>query len=685
MESLETIFNEIQGCNSRQLSERLSDALKIIPTSSTFLGVVDTLLLCQRSIPPRILYFVRRIFEELGQASPSILQSILEYVSDKLSCRSTKVRRNSLRLAGIIVALDVGLMTDELIQKISERLFDKEQGVRKEALRICLGFQSLALGRDLRVQATLKDVIRYDQSHEVRRLGLLGLDICPSTINCVLERCVDTNSTIRRTFWTSCFPKIDMRCVSRQQRIFLMKKAFTEREFDAREIFVQRLREMDADDVVEHFYCEEPEYTKCIEMYLEGSAMEPRMERLTPGYLHFMLVYYRYRENADGRDSLKLAPLEEHLQTLYLKCGDLETMARDEGDSMHAQTKVVKYLFRMLDFYDIFTDESKKRIMSIIDGLIVRSSVSEIVEESVILAKRVCGAKMVNFLGSIVKRTRGQPICYVLCEHVLKHVPFGEIHDAILSEIATMDMGQSLGIFYWYIVGKHSSEVEGLYTSFLPNKRVVEGTTDLILMGLADVSRIKDYLLTQISRFNESVVVPATKLLLAGKIEDSELVKHLLLMFYTSETDHIRQYLALFFYEFFRKDSIKLAEVYCDVLEVISSNQRTFVAQSLFWTSGSRLCNGTQHLFFHVALYILNNYECLQNRRYLFETLERIPAVSGWDCMLTKKIITLLGLVLKKRPRENVSLLLSRLMEADDGAPLPTKEYGDLRSLITNK
>lgn len=685
--TLETIFNEIQTCDSKQFSENLSSALGLIPRSNAFLGIIDTLLLCQKnSVPPKISHFVRRIFEELG-SRPAILQSILAYVSDKLLCKSNKVRRNSLRIAGTIVSLHRDLMSSELIQRISERLFDKEQSVRKEALKICLAFQDVDLAHDLKVQATLKDAIRYDQSHEIRRLGLLGLDINASTINCVLERCIDTSSSIRRTFWMACFPKIDMRRIPGFQRIYLMKKAFTEREFDAKEIFIQRIREMGIEEFIEYFYCEEPEYTKCIEMCLGHCTIDAVPIKHTPEHLHFMLEYYKCKEDVAGRDSLGLAPLEEHLQALYLKCCDLESMARDgrSSEEVSVQTKVVRYLFKMLEFYDIITDESRKYITSIVSSLITRSSMTEIVEESVVLAKRVCGTTIVSFLGSIVKRTRGQPICYILCEHIMKHIPFGEMHEAIMSEIAMMDIGQSLNIFYWYLVSKRSGQMENLYLSFLPNKRVIEGAADLALMGLLDVSKIEGCLLAQVSRFNEGAVIPASKLLLARKINDSRFVRHLLLVFYASETDHVQQYLALFFYEFFRTNALRLAEVYCDVLEMISSNHKTFVDQSLFWVASSELSNGQQHLFFRICLYILNNYESLRNKKHLFGTLDKITVLPSWDSTLTKKIITLVSLIVKKRPRENVNVLLARLMEVDDGAPLAAEEYEDLRRLVNSK
>ena len=50
--------------------------------------------------------------------------------------------------------------------------------------------------------------------------------------------------------------------------------------------------------------------------------------------------------------------------------------------------------------------------------------------------------------------------------------------------------------------------------------------------------------------------------------------------------------------------------------------------------------------------------------------------------LTNKKIIYLLGCIIKKRPRENVNQLLTKIMEFDDGSPLDGDTFDLLKSLI---
>lgn len=55
---------------------------------------------------------------------------------------------------------------------------------------------------------------------------------------------------------------------------------------------------------------------------------------------------------------------------------------------------------------------------------------------------------------------------------------------------------------------------------------------------------------------------------------------------------------------------------------------------------------------------------------------------SSRDQILTKKIITVLGLSVRESPGENVNLLLNKIMEFDDGAPLSPEKYEKLKKLV---
>jgi len=690
--SLQAIFNEIQTCDSKRFSENLALALGIIPKNNNFLNIINSILICQKSaIPPKISHFIKRIFEELYKDNEAILQAILLYLSDRISCKTARVRKNAIKLMAAIIHIykDSPSSTEQrnIIIKITEALFDKDQGVRKEAMKVCILHQNFPINDNLTVQCTLKDSIRYDQSHEIRKIGFSGLEINKSTVNCILERCLDVNTNIRRIFWISHFPLINLENISKAQRIYLLKAAFTEREFDAKSSFVKKATEIGFPGASRYFFCQEPEYEVFITLYLKSTDITLTLSEYTPWHLNSMFLYYKLKEESDGRDSLNLIPIEEYLSILYSKCSELELLISDSASSEEiSYAKIsVKYLFKLLTFYDIFIDSVKKQIFSIIRDLMIKSNVAEIVEESVILSKRICDDNIVPFLGSIIKKTKGSSICYLICENVLKHIPFGAMHDAILNEIAMLNLGQSINLVFWYFLNKPSENLQNLYLSFLPNIKAVEGATDLVLAEILDISHLEECLLSQISKSNENFVIPITKLLLARKIEDAVFVKYLLFIFYNSKTESIEQYLSLFFYEFFKNYPSFLVQTFCDVLEKIEVNQRIFIDQSLYWLSNCPTKLPLQELFYVICLFILNNYENLKNKKYHFFTIEKIAVEASWEPVCTKKIIYLIGAINRKRPRENISGLLAKLMEIDDGSPMSNEDFQDLKSEITDQ
>jgi len=675
---LQSIFNDIQSCDSRQFGENMRAALDIIPRDCSFLRIIDTILLCQRSSPPpKVVHFLKRVLEELRETSREVFRSVLEYLVDKSSCKSTRVRRNALRLLSTVLSIEEDGVDGDVLSKVAEKLFDREQGVRKEALRMCISFQNQQLCGTLRVHAAIKDLIRYDPSHEIRKIGFLGLELNESTYNCILERCIDSNASIRRAFWTQYFPRIDMSGLTHIQRIYLMKKGISEREFNAKEIFLESIRAYGMEKFIDDFYCEDEEYVTCIEECLKRSTENYELDRYTPSYLHFLTCYYKITEERSGKDALRLPPLEEFLKIFYLKCVELEKALAEQPD-----LRVLKYFLRILGFYDLFTDDSKKYVVSIVNHLVLTCNFTSVVEEAVMLLARTCEANLEKITGSLIKKTRGSPICFALCEAVMKHLPLGAIHEAILSEITILDIEQSSEIYFWYFTKNPNPNIELQYLSLLPRTKVVEGCADLVLMGILDVSKLEPCLQLQLSRFNQHCAVPVCKLLLGGKLASGDYVKYLLLTYYSTETDSIQQYLSLFFFEYFRNTPCALADAFCDVLSLISANHKIFIDQSLFWMSAANRSLEYQRLYLAVCTFIYNKYDDLPNRKYFFVTLGAISVDPSWEPVTTKAIITVLGLIIRKRPRENVNVLLNQVMEVDDGTPLSTEEFEKLKRTL---
>lgn len=684
LNQLQEIFNEIQNCDSKRFNENMLKTLSIIPIDNSFLRIIDCILVYSKnSPPPKVIHFIRRILEELKETNNDIFNIISLYLLEMTQCKRAKIRRNALKLIQLILLIQNGCNDNDYLAKIAEKLFDKDTSVRKEALKICLSFQSHRLSDSLTIQTAIKDMIRYDTSQEIRKIGFLGLELNESTLNCILERCIDSSAAIRKAFWTEYFPKIDLKSLNYTQRIYLMKKGINEREFNAKDIFLEKIRTYGLNQFIEDFYSEDHEYNVCIEAYLTNNEEKYELDRYTPSYLYFLNCYYKITEDKYGRDSLNLLPLDEFLQIFHLKCVELEKLDKNTDEAKN-QFQILKYFIKILGFYDFFTDDSKKYIISIVNYIILSCNFVPVVEECVILLVKTCSENLIKILGSLIKKTRGKTICFSICEAVMKHLELCEMHNAILSEIAILDIEQSVNIFFWYYMKNPNPNIEEQYLSMLPNKKVIEGCTDLVLRNILDVSKIEECLLTQISRFNQSCVIPICKLLLGKKISSTEYIKYLLLIYYSTEVESIQQYLSLFFYEYFKNNPEALINIFCDVLELITANHKIFVDQALFWISNSQDSLKYQLLYFNICVSIQNRYETLVNKKYCFLALSLIPIEPTWDKIITKKIITVFGLIIRKRPRENVNVLLNQLVEIDDGAPLLIEDYNDLKVHITN-
>lgn len=619
-----------------------------------------------------------------------------------------------------------------VLQLIGERLFDKESGVRKEALRICLNNQEACLNESLKIQGVLKDILRHDHVPDIRRMCLEGIIVCKSTLNSVIERCVDSNLAVRRAFWITAFSKINYKDILPEQRIFLMKSAFIERELNAKNIFINFVRNIGFEEFIYNFHCKETCYEEILEMvFMED---EYKLNKYTPEYIHFMYVYYRHIENKDGRDALKLSKLEEFLEILYERCLIIQDKINDEIngenneknndkindivdsniDKINDDIQIAIGLFKLLEFYDIFMDSERKSVLKIINLLLLKCEIKEIVEESIILTKRICNKDITNFIGSIIKKVKNKKICYVICEYVMKHLEFSEMHQAIFQEIVITNINESIGIIFWYVVANPSEYTKEFYLSFLPNKKILEGATDLTLMGILEWSEISEQFITQIEDFNENVVIPITKLLLAGEVVDKKgdenivgenivsenmidknmienfckfrivdkIFKNLLLIYYSTESACIQQYLSLFFNEYLLNDSTPLINSYCEISQLITANHKIFLDQSLYWIRNSEKKNGSQILFFNISVFIYKNYDEIKNRKHLFQTLEKINVLPCWDLNMTKWIIYILSSIIKMKPRENIQALLAQVIEVDDGSPMQSDQFSWLKGLL---
>lgn len=733
--NLKFIMNEIQTCDADKFAKNVKEVIKNIEKDNSFLQIINTILVYQNNtIPSKIVLFLKKIFEELFEHKQEILNAIILYIADKLNCKIAKIRIHSLSLINMILKhyKTPNQTIFDIIQLVNEKLFDKDTSVRKEAMKICINYQNLLLHENLSVQTTLKDAIRFDSASEIRKIGLLGLEINESTLNCILEKAMDINLSVRNVFWSFIFPKINLFELETCKIIYLLKLAFTEREINLKTLFLNRFVDYGFLNAIDLIYTEDTVLIdKIINFYiisdgrydLRAMFLDNKnfpfndnyfnttfdyLLNFKPSFLHFLNLFFVLTEENKGRDNLCLIPIECFLLTLYKKCEELEEVLINDEQEFNNCKKSIQKLFKLLIFYDIFTESDKKMILSLISNLILKSHVVEVVEECIILSKRVCDNNLVNFLGSIIKKTKNTPICFLVCEFIFKYFPennfynIGEMKNAIISEIAMLNLSQCANLFYWYLVSNNENKnIEQLYLGFLPNFKILQGVVDLIILGsIKEHTIVEEIFKTQINLFYsdvsnsttvENIIPLICKLMLAKKINEIEYIKFMLVDFYITKAENIQQYLSLFFFEFFRLNPEFLIDSFCQVLGLIEINQKTFIDQSIYWLqlqSEINMKNNLQDLFFKITLFYLNNYDNLNNKKYYYQTLELIQKYSNINSNIfinslnNKKIIYLLSCIIKKKPKENFNLILTKIMEIDDGSPMEGGVFEELKLLI---
>lgn len=707
LHTLQGLFNEIQKCESKEFSQNIQLAVNLIPKDESFIMILHTLLGCKNnSWPPRVNLFIKRVFEELITNNSDAIEGILKYCVLFVESKSKKCRKHALRLIHTINEIKEFEMGADRLQIISEHLFDKDAGVRKEALKICLTKQNKLLNESLHVEGVLKDVLRYDANLEIRKMALSLLQINKSTLNCVIERSIDSNVKIRIIFWQCCFLKIKVEELSKQQRIFLLRNAQNEREFDAKQIFQGVVKRLGIVKFVGYFYDRDGALDVFIDEYLKDNNIEFGLEKdgklkvvidgnsnevkeiyqndseFEAGYIYFLNKYYKLIEENEGRDRLNMLELEELLELIYNKSIEVENKVR-EGVILNEEIDVVTGMLRLLVFYDIFVEDVKQMVLAIIKVLLIKCNVREIVEEAVLLCKRICNdEENIKFFRKIIAKTKESDICYIVCEYVMKHLKYGILHENIVSDISIPNIPKSIDILFWHILHKPGTQIEELYFSYLPTKRVLEGTTDLVLSGVLQPENFLTVVQTQIAALNENAVVPITKLILAEFVDSEICIKYLLIVYYSTDNEYLQQHLSIFFTEFFFKSSKPLIECFCEVVEIIVDNHKVFIDQCLFWIHNSAYFNGSQLLFYSVGLFLYKNYDLLKTHKLYFYVLEKINISPCWNNLLTKKIIYIITQIIKRRPRQNVNLLLNRLMEIDDGYPMNNDDFNAFIEII---
>lgn len=162
------------------------------------------------------------------------MDTFMIFVLEHLDCKDKVVRT---RLCQLIVACMSGLeeLADEVWHvfrvKVPERLFDKEAGVRMQALLALARLQAMPLsdGQDLLVQDIFLDLLQHDPTTEVRRLALLHIEVTDKTKPFVLGRCRDVEVAVRRAFYQYKMAEVDFASLTQVQRDDILRAGLFDR------------------------------------------------------------------------------------------------------------------------------------------------------------------------------------------------------------------------------------------------------------------------------------------------------------------------------------------------------------------------------------------------------------------------------------------------------------------------
>jgi condensin complex subunit 3 len=710
LQRMQLAFNRVQTGSYTDVLKDMVHALSTRNVFEEFCCVLNTILTCKRAvIPAKIVIFLKRIFEDLSETpgGSQFILGVFVYLTRLTESRLTKVRKNSLLILKLVIDIPKTkvVITPEFLSKVCERLFDKEKSVRKEALRVLANHQDVQLNSKIKVINLFKDIVRHDPNHEVRGLALHVIAVETSTYNCIIERCMDISDGIRKLFFMEQLPRINLKVLSCDRRIFLMEKAMLEREFDARKCFVEAVLSTysipgDIQELVNAFYDRTSlGHLEAVlhEVFIrEGCEMTFAYLTGTPTEENTFLarVALSYIEESSGRDSLNLPELEIFVEAVYEAC--LSAMQADGDEERQGRIAMIKNLFVILRFYDFFSDDARKFILSTVYKLLVKSPVEEVVEESVQLLKLVCESDLNALLGGIISKTAGtdQGLTLTVCKQIMKHIrPFGELHQAIINEIVLPNMESSemkaglLEIGFYYLLESCSDTVAAwLRTSMREDPRILGMCVDLAI-SKADapmLEEIVEYLEAEMLNRNEEVIVPASKLVLCNTALKAGFktgfIDCALRIYYGTANNHLQQYLTVMFYELFSSDSAPLIAVFCSVLEELSNAHRIFIDQALYWIANSVRPNGSQELFYNICIYLFNNYENTANKKLLLGVLDKIEVLGCWDLRTLKKILFCCSLLTRKAGgRHGLGEVIGRLMAVDDGEPISQEDLGDVK------
>ncbi|KAJ2822805.1 chromosome condensation complex Condensin, subunit G, partial [Coemansia erecta] len=170
---------------------------------------------------------------EIDTASSRFVELLIKYLLQGFQAKEKLTRLRCCQIVAMSVT-SLGEIDEELyfdlVKRLSERIRDKEAGIRVHA---AIALSKLQSGEDSdggEVTEALLGLMQSDPSAEVRRAVLLNIAKTPGTLPYVLERARDVDATNRKCLFLKVMPPIDYHLLSIEDRERLLAAGVNDRD-----------------------------------------------------------------------------------------------------------------------------------------------------------------------------------------------------------------------------------------------------------------------------------------------------------------------------------------------------------------------------------------------------------------------------------------------------------------------
>ncbi|KAJ1951758.1 chromosome condensation complex Condensin, subunit G, partial [Linderina pennispora] len=184
--------------------------------------------------------------EEEDSVSSRFVELLIRYLLQGFQAKEKMTRLRCCQIVAMSVTclgeIDEELYFD-LIKKLSERIRDKEAGIRVHA---AIALSKLQSGEDAEggeVTDSLLNLMQHDPNAEVRRAVLLNIEKNTATLPLVLERARDVDATNRKCLFLKVMPSLDYRLLSIEDRERLLTAGVNDRDANVKRACVRMIGE----------------------------------------------------------------------------------------------------------------------------------------------------------------------------------------------------------------------------------------------------------------------------------------------------------------------------------------------------------------------------------------------------------------------------------------------------------